>query len=306
MPLSRSEARRAGGQERRGGPAAGPVGVPTVPAVNDLEVARRAARAGAEALRGYLGRSLTPEFKGVVDPVTAADRAAEAAILAVLSRHRPHDAVLSEEAGARAGAAAGRRWVVDPLDGTVNFVHGVPLCAVSVALEDPAGPLVAVTETVHGPAGETFWAGRAEGAWSAPPDGSRLSVSATADLGRALLSTGFPYDRREAGTAYTDVVAAVLGVAQGVRRSGSACLDLAWVAAGRYDGHWEFGLKPWDVTAGILLVVEAGGRVTDSYGGPPRPEDIVASNGLIHDALLEVIAAYRPHRPPPAPTPPGR
>ena len=276
---------------RAGGPAL------QFPAVDDYEVALEAALAGAAEVRRYLGRALTPDYKGAVDPVTAADRASEAAILAVLRRLRPHDAVLSEEAGAQAGAGSGRRWVVDPLDGTVNFLHGVPLCAVSVALEDEDGPRAAVTATVQGAAGEVFGARRSGGAWCLGDEGNPLAVSSVDSLGRALLSTGFPYERRGRATVYTDALAAALEASQGVRRSGSACLDLAWVAAGRYEAHWEFGLQPWDVAAGMLLVVEAGGRVTDSSGGPPRPGDLVASNGLIHDDLLVVLAAHRP--PPP-------
>ncbi|MFH1330469.1 MAG: inositol monophosphatase family protein [Actinomycetota bacterium] len=257
--------------------------------MHDQEVAARAARAGAEVARHCFGRALDPDFKGVVDPVTAADREAEAAVLAVIRRHRPDDAILSEEAGEHPGAAAGRRWVVDPLDGTVNFLHGVPHCAVSVALEDEAGPAAAVIIDVL--RGEEFDAARGTGARR---DGLPLAVSPQGGLRRALLSTGFPYDRHQHAHTYTGALAAALQASQGVRRSGSACLDLAWVACGRYEGHWEFGLQPWDVAAGTLLVVEAGGRVTDSYGGPPRAGDIVASNGLIHDDLLALVAAHRP------------
>lgn len=263
-----------------------------MPAVDDLAVALAAARAGAAAVRSFFGRGLQADFKGAVDPVTAADRAAESAVLAVLARHRPADAVLSEEAGEAAGTAPGRRWVVDPLDGTVNFLHGVPHCAVSVALEDEAGPAAgAIIDVLRG---EEFTAARGAGACA---DGRPLAVSAQTDMRRALLSTGFPYDRHDHAAAYTGAVAAALTASQGIRRSGAACLDLAWVAAGRYDGHWEFGLKPWDVAAGILLVVEAGGRATDSYGGPPRPEDLVASNGHLHGALQRLVAGHRPaHR----------
>ena len=240
-------------------------------------------------VRRNFGRSLVPEFKGVVDPVTAADRESESAVLAVIRHHRPEDAILSEESGEHPGAGAGRRWVVDPLDGTVNFLHGVPHCAVSVALEDEAGPAAAAVIDVL--RSEEFDAARGAGARR---DGVPFTVSPQADLRRALLSTGFPYDRHRHAPAYTAALAAALQAAQGVRRSGSACLDLAWVACGRYEGHWEFGLQPWDVAAGILLVVEAGGRVTDSYGGPPRAGDIVASNGGIHDELLALVAAHRP------------
>ncbi len=260
-----------------------------MPAVDDLAVAVAAARAGAEVVRAWFGRALDPDFKGAGDPVTIADRESEAAVLGMIRRERPGDAILSEEAGAAAGAGGGRRWVVDPLDGTVNFIHGVPQCAVSVALEDATGPAAAVIIDVM--RGEEFTAARGRGARR---DGSPIAVSAQPDLGRALLSTGFPYDRHQGAAGYTASAAAVLDVTQGVRRLGSACLDLAWVACGRYEGHWEFGLQPWDVAAGILLVTEAGGRVTDSWGGPPRPADIVASNGLLHEAVLALIAAHRP------------
>ena len=109
-----------------------------------------------------------------------------------------------------------------------------------------------------------------------------------------MFATGFAYDRQERGKSYTDVVAAVLARAQGVRRLGTAAIDFAWVACGRYEGHWEFGLKAWDLAAGALLISEAGGRLTDSYGDPARPEDVVATNGLVHEDLREIVAANRP------------
>ncbi len=263
--------------------------LPTVRGVNDIDIAVAAARAGAAVVGAWFGHSLDPDFKGVGNPVTIADREAETAVLEVIRRHRPADAILSEEAGAAAGAPGGRRWVVDPLDGTVNFLHGVPHCAVSVALEDVAGPVAAVV--IDALRGEEFTAQRGAGARC---DGRPIAVSSETDLGRTLLSTGFPYDRHQGAAGYTASMAAILDATQGVRRSGSACLDLAWVACGRYDGHWEFDLQPWDVAAGILLVTEAGGRVTDSHFGPPRPADIVASNGLIHEAFVALVAAHRP------------
>lgn len=262
--------------------------------MDDLAVALAAARAGSDVVRRWFGHPPEPDFKGAVDPVTVADREAEEAVLAVLGRHRPADAVLSEEAGAAAGDAAGRRWVVDPLDGTVNFIHGVPHCAVSVALEDAAGPAAAAVVDVL--RAEEFTASRGGGARC---NGHPIAVSPQGDLRRALFSTGFPYDRQRRARVYTDAVAAVLGAAQGVRRSGSACLDLAWVACGRYEGHWEFNLQPWDVAAGILLVAEAGGRVTDAAGGSPRPSEIVAANALLHEALRTLVADHRPAHPSP-------
>jgi myo-inositol-1(or 4)-monophosphatase len=257
--------------------------------VDDLAVALEAARSGAAAIRRHWSSAARPDFKGEVDPVTTADRASEAAVLEVIRRRRPGEPFLGEEGGARGGQPGPRLWVADPLDGTVNFIHGIPHCAVSVALQDDQGTLAAATIDVA--RGEEFTAARGGGARL---DGHPLGVSPTADLGRALLSTGFPYDRRVAASAYTAALTAALGSAQGVRRLGAACLDLAWVAAGRYDGHWEFGLAPWDIAAGCLLITEAGGRVTDSRGGPPRPEDIVASNGLIHQDLVALVAPHRP------------
>jgi myo-inositol-1(or 4)-monophosphatase len=240
--------------------------------MNDLEVAMEAARAGAEVVRHWFGRAGRAEYKGLGNPVTVADRESEAAILEIIHDHRPDDEVLAEEGGG-AQTRSGRRWVIDPLDGTVNFVHGVPQCAVSVAVEDDLGSLVGVV--IDPFRGEEF----------------------AAERGRALLCTGFAYDRRQHSRVLADAVAAAIGVAQDVRRMGAAAIDLAWVACGRLEGHWEFGLAPWDVAAGALLVTEAGGRVTDSYGERFRPEDVVATNGLIHDALQQLVAAHRPpHR----------
>jgi len=256
--------------------------------MDDLTVALTAARAGAEVLRRWTDRDLQTEFKGAGNPVTAADREAEAAVVAVLGEHRPNDGILAEE-GSEAAVSSGRLWVIDPLDGTVNFLHGLGQSAVSIALGDDEGASVAVT--IDPFRDEEFTATRGGGAFC---NGRPLRVSGCATLDEALLVTGFAYDRRDHGRSYTDAVAAVLAEAQGVRRLGSACLDLAWVACGRYEGHWEWGLAPWDLAAGVLLVTEAGGRVSDSYGDEVRPEDVVASNGLIHDDLLRILAAHRP------------
>jgi myo-inositol-1(or 4)-monophosphatase len=130
-------------------------------------------------------------------------------------------------------------------------------------------------------------------------NGSPIRVSTRHRIADSIISTGFAYDRRERGPDYARVVGAVLGVARGVRRMGSAALDLAWVAGGRYDGHWEFCLSPWDVASGLLLISEAGGRLTNSAGGPPHHTDLVASNGLIHEELRRVVSAHRPPHVPP-------
>ena len=251
--------------------------------MDDLALARAAAAEAASLILG--GVSGSAEFKGAVDPVTAVDRAAEEAIAGVIRSERPGDGILAEE-GTETQPTTGRRWVIDPLDGTVNFVHGIPQVGVSIALEVDGAPAVGVVRDVY--RGEEFWAVRGEGAYR---DGQTIAVSATADLGSALISTGFPYDRRERAAAYTRIITEVLGVAQGVRRMGSAALDLAWVACGRYEGHWEFRMEPWDVAAGLLLVREAGGTASSSDGGPATHEDVVATNGHIHDSLRTTILA---------------
>ncbi len=262
----------------------------TEPPLSDLEVARRAARAGAEVVTSWWGRAAGADLKGPVDPVTAADRESEAAILSTIRRHRPDDEILAEEGGGEP-LGGGRRWIVDPLDGTVNFVHGVPHVAVSVALYDGTRPLLGVVLDVF--RGEEFVA--AAGGGVALDDGP-AQVTACDDLGAALIATGFPYDRREHAADYARVVGTVLAQVQGVRRMGTASLDLAWVAAGRYDGFWEFGLAPWDVAAGLMLIQEAGGIATDHRGAASRPGDlvIVAGNPSIQPALLRLVAGCLP------------
>jgi myo-inositol-1(or 4)-monophosphatase len=263
--------------------------------MHDIDIAIRAARAGAEIVAAGFRTATTTDMKGVVDPVTAIDRASEEAVIAVIRDARPEDGILAEE-GHAVEAASGRRWVIDPLDGTVNFIHGIPHVSVSVGLEDPDGVLVGVI--IDPIRGEEFTAVREEGAFL---DGSPMRVSTTADIGGALIVTGFPYDRRDHGPDYATVVGDVLGVARGIRRFGSAALDLAWVAAGRFDGYWEFSLSPWDMTAGVLLVTEAGGSLSNSAGGPLDHTDLVVTNGLIHEDLRRVVAANRPAHLPPAP-----
>lgn len=235
-------------------------------------------------MRAALDGPVEVRNKGVVDLVTEVDLASEAAILRLLHDRMPGVAVLAEEAG---GARAGEtRWVVDPLDGTTNFVHGFPSFGVSVALQHQ-GEVIA--GCVYDPVRDhTYSAGRGLGATC---EGRPLRVSSTDSLERALLLTGFAYDRRERADFYLRFVKAFLEQSQGLRRAGSAAMDLCHVAAGRADGFWEFGLNVWDVAAGVLLVQEAGGRVTDMLGGPldldqPR---LLATNGGVHDAMGAVL-----------------
>ena len=252
--------------------------------MRDLDVALEAVRAGGRVVAESSPAS-GAEFKGAVNPVTEVDRAAEEAITEVLSRHRPTDAVLAEEGGG-SGWDRGRVWIVDPLDGTVNYLHGIPQVAVSVALWDDGEPLVGAVLDVF--RDEVFSASAGAGATLA---GSVIRVSDTADLGDSLIATGFPYDRRERADVYTAVLGRVLSRVRGIRRIGSAALDLCWVACGRFDGFWEFGLAPWDTAAATLVLAEAGGRSSRADGSSWTPDrwDLVSSNGLIHDALAEIV-----------------
>jgi len=254
--------------------------------VNELDVAIEAAGAAGAILAERAGTVFHVEQKSTIDLVTEVDRACEDAIRAVLHRHLPDVPVLGEEGGGAEGATT--RWVVDPLDGTTNFVHGFPVYAVSVALEvDGRSEVGVVLDPVRR---HTFAARRGAGATC---DGARLRVSGRTTLGSALVGTGFPYDSQAPGRAehYLRFVAAVLKRTQGIRRAGAASLDLAWVAAGALDAYWEFTLKPWDVAAGRLLVEEAGGRYTGHDGGPdhltlPSP---LATNGALHDAMITLL-----------------
>jgi myo-inositol-1(or 4)-monophosphatase len=221
----------------------------------------------------------------LTDLVSDADRDAEALIERMLRDARPGDGLIAEE-GARVESASGLRWLVDPLDGTINFLYGIPQWCVSIACVDDAGPRVGV---ISDPCrGELFVAERGAGATL---DGKHLAVSEQADLGQALLATGFAYDaafRR----LQAENVAQVLPHVRDIRRLGSAALDLAWLAGARYDAYFESGVNPWDTAAGILLVREAGGAVTevDRVGRDARP-GVIASNGRLHERLSRLLTA---------------
>ncbi len=251
----------------------------------DLAVGIAAADAAAAIIRPSLGREVASRLKGVVNPVTEVDVAAEEAIIAILAARRPHDRVLAEESGG-AGWDAERVWIVDPLDGTVNFVHGIPHVAVSVSLWDRGAPRVGVVVDVC--RGEVFAAATGHGSTI---DGTPLRVSDVSAPAAALIATGFPYDRQEKAAVYAREVSAVLGRFRDIRRLGSAALDLAWVAAGLYQGYWEHGLAPWDAAAGVLLVTEAGGKVTGLSGEPFRLDSpgIVAAGSGTHPALVSAL-----------------
>ncbi len=229
-----------------------------------LDSARAAARAGARVLRQHWGGHLHVESKKRFDYVTDADLASENAVLDELRRRHPGHAILSEETPAdlaQAQADQGPLWVVDPLDGTTNFIHAVPHVAVSVALLIQGRPVVGVVLDVT--RDEEFAASLGGGAWLG---GQRLAAR---DLPpeQALLMTGFPFRRKEILEPYMELFKEIFLQCAGVRRAGSAALDLAYVAAGRGQGFWELGLSPWDIAAGILLVSEAGGEISDFAGG---------------------------------------
>jgi myo-inositol-1(or 4)-monophosphatase len=245
-----------------------------------VEMARAA---GAILLEGY-GRLHAPERKGRIDLVTEYDRRSEAFLLAEIGRRFPGHAVLAEESGAHEGAAV--RWLVDPLDGTTNFAHNYPFFAVSIAAE-AAGALAA--GVVFDPVRDELFA--ASAGQGATLNGTPIHVSAIERVQDALLVTGFPYDVRERPEPYLDHFRAFLTRAQGVRRDGSAALNLCYLAMGRFDGFWEWKLAPWDMAAGVLILRESGGLVTRFDGAPFRLDghEILATNGLLHDQMQGLL-----------------
>jgi myo-inositol-1(or 4)-monophosphatase len=258
--------------------------------VLERRVAIDAAHAAGDLLRREARGARQIAYKGApTNLVTEMDARAEALILDALDRAFPDDAILTEETGSRSGRS-GRRWIVDPLDATTNYAHGVPVFAVSIALEVERSVVLGV---VYDPSRrELFVAERGHGAWLGD---ERLHVSTAEVLDESLLATGFPYNIRETSDTNLAEWAAFSLRARAVRRLGSAVLDLAWLAAGRLDGYWELRVGPWDVAAGSLLVEEAGGRVTDLGGGRLDLEapTIVASNGRIHEGMLKVLREIR-------------
>jgi myo-inositol-1(or 4)-monophosphatase len=242
--------------------------------------------------RGLFRQAFEVQKKGPIDLVTAADLQVEREFRALIAERFPSHVVLGEEAGAGLASAGGRaRWIIDPLDGTTNFAHGIALFCVSIALEIDGVLQVGV---VYDPIGdELFTAERGGGAWL---NGVRLHVSETRNLVDALLCTGFPYSVRERRRRQVEVFAAFLGQARAVRRLGSAALDLCYVAAGRFDGFWEEMLQPWDLAAAAVIVEEAGGRLS-RYDGSPidiHGGQTAVSNGWLHAPLLAVIQQAGP------------
>ncbi len=250
-----------------------------------LDTALAIARQAAAVLREGHGHAEEVNFKGEVDLVTEWDKRSERLIVGALQQAYPDHGIMAEE-GARENSHSEFRWVIDPLDGTTNFAHGLPVFAVSIALLHHGRVIAGVVADAL--RDEYYTAAAGEGAHV---DGRPIRVSQTDDLGVSLLGTGLPYDIRSNPNNNLDHFVNFAVRSQAVRRIGSAALDLAWTAAGRFDGYWEYRLHPWDVAAGALIVAEAGGLVTDAAGGDDylSGDSIVASNGRIHAGMLQVL-----------------
>lgn len=254
-----------------------------------ITVMERAVRKTAPNLRRDFGEvdQLQVSRKGPADFVSRADKRTEQMLVEELSRARPGWGFVLEEGGEIAGEAGAPRWIIDPLDGTTNFLHGLPHFAVSVGVEE-AGQLVA--GMIYQPlTDETFWAEKGKGAWLGE---RRLRVSARESMRDALLATGVPYHGHGDAALFSATLETLMPEVAGIRRYGAASLDLAYVAAGRFDGFWEADLSSWDMAAGILLVREAGGFVTDYKGGDAMLVDgsIIAANPSIHSRLHKHVA----------------
>lgn len=249
-----------------------------------LAAATEIARAAGALLLSVRDRCVRIEYKGDADLVTEADRASEALIVERLRAHFPDHAILAEEGGGLA-VDSSYRWYVDPLDGTTNFAHGFPFFCVSIALEKSGEMIVGV---VYDPIRDELFT--AEKGAGARLNNRPIHVSGAAALSECLLATGFPSHHRHKNPNIHFYHQLNLH-SHGVRRAGSAALDLCYVACGRMDAFWEFNLKPWDVAAGMLLVAEAGGRVTEARGGAHwvTSDSVLASNGLVHPALLQIF-----------------
>ena len=250
-------------------------------------MARAAEKAGRLLVRDFGEvEQLQVSRKGPADFVSTADLKAEKAVRAELAKARPDFGFLLEEGGTVAGKDASHRWIVDPLDGTTNFLHGLPHWAISIALERE-GEIVAgvVYEPVRD---ELFWAEKGQGAFL---NAQRLRVSERRRLEDAVVATGIPFKGRGEHPRFLAQLTAVMAETAGIRRFGAAALDLAYVAAGRFDGFWESGLSPWDMAAGIILVTEAGGFVTEINGGraPLTGPDILAANSHLHRPLSKLL-----------------
>lgn len=253
-----------------------------------LETAKILAEKAGDHIRQSVSQLRQVDYKGRADMVTDVDRRAEEIILDGIQRAYPDHAVLAEESG-KNEIQSDYCWVIDPIDGTTNFVHGYPFFGVSIAVQYRQETVAAVV--LNPVQGELFSALKGGGAHL---NGNPITVSSTSELSKTLLATGFPYQLGERWQHSLTLFETFYRNSHGVRRDGSAALDLCYVAAGRFDGYWEYELNPWDVAAGLLIVQEAGGKTTDFQDNPSDIYDrqVLASNGRIHDAMLQVMRSH--------------
>lgn len=254
-----------------------------------ISVAVEAARTAGKYLKQHLGRARSIQQKGGQEKnlVTEVDKHSEEMIVEIIRKHYPQHDILAEESGDSRKKPSEYRWIIDPLDGTTNFTHGFPVFSVSIGVEYKGEIIAGV---IYDPNfDELFTAEKGRGA---ALNGKRMKVSTVSELGKSLLVTGFPYNIGDNPNNAVEHFVDFLMASQAVRRMGSAAIDLAYVAAGRYEGFWEVALNPWDMAAGALLVTEAGGTLTDFSGNPFSiyRKELLATNGLVHDRMKEILA----------------
>jgi len=255
-----------------------------------VAAAEEAAQAAGSLIRDSWQQVKQIQYKSSIDLVTTIDHQSEERIVNILHKRFPNHSFLAEEETNITGQTSEYRWIIDPVDGTTNFAHAYPHFCVSIALEY-AGEII--LGLVYDPIKEeTFRAIRGQGAFL---NGGRIHATKEAELGKALLATGFPYDQRQKVDFYLSFFKEFMLTCQGIRRNGSAALDLCYVACSRVDGFWEFGLHPWDTAAGSLMVEEAGGTMSDFSGNAFSigKKEVLASNGRIHDAMLHIMQKSR-------------
>jgi myo-inositol-1(or 4)-monophosphatase len=257
-------------------------------AMRFLSAAWEAASTAGTLVRECWQQPKEIQYKNPIDLVTSVDRESEQRIVEVLHRAFPGHSILAEEETEVTGSQSSYRWIIDPLDGTTNFAHSYPHFAISIALELEGEVFLGL---VYDPLREECF--RAIKERGATLNGSRIRISATRELDKSLLATGFPYDRRDRPDDYLEFFTAFLVRTQGIRRNGSAALDLCYVACGRLDGFWEAKLHPWDTAAGSLMVREAGGTLSDFSGNKFSiwEDETLASNGAIHAEMVSVATA---------------
>lgn len=255
-----------------------------------LQIAKKLAHDAGTMALDYQKKGFKVKSKGShTNLVTEADKACEALIIKTIKSNFPEHSILSEESDPIIGKSE-YKWIIDPIDGTSNFSRGIPLFSISIAIIKNGKPIIGVVEV---PAlGESFWAKEGEGAYLGS---KRLYVSQTSEIKNSMMATGFPYRRDHPRFAKNmELFKAFYEPSLGVRRFGSAALDLCYVAAGRFDGFWEYDLEPWDIAAGKIILEEAGGMVTNMDGSTlnPKQQNILATNGLVHSEMIKTIAKH--------------